>query len=57
MLYIVSMKNKSKTFHLGIRINEEMKNKLDKLASKNRRKTSDYCRIVLEDHIKDKSAQ
>ena len=57
MLYIVSMETKSKTFHLGIRINEEMKKKLDKLASKNRRKTSDYCRIVLEDHIKEKKVQ
>lgn len=57
MLYLVNMDTKPKTFHLGIRIDEDMRKELNKLAEENRRNPSDYARIVLEDHIKDKKKQ
>lgn len=38
---------------LGIRMPREMKSQLGALAAAARRKTSDYVRTVLEDHIKE----
>ena len=41
----------------SIRIDENMQKDLEELANKDRRKPSDYARIVLEDHIREKKGQ
>lgn len=46
------MRLKVKTYHLGIRISKDTEKKLKKLAKEDRRKLSDYCRLVLERHTK-----
>ena len=45
------MKRKNQT--MAMRINAEIREKLEKLAEKDRRTLSDYCRIVLEKHIEE----
>lgn len=47
------MRVKVKKYHLGIRISRETEKKLKKLAEEAQRKLSDYCRLVLENHVKE----
>ena len=37
--------------HLVVRIPDELRASLEKAAAEDRRKLSDYVRIVLEDHL------
>ncbi len=41
-----------KTEQLGVRISEELKKKLQKLADKDNRTLSNYIEIVLQNHVK-----
>ncbi len=43
---------KKKEATLIIRVDSKLKRQIIKLAIKDRRSTSDYIRIILEDHIK-----
>lgn len=42
---------------MNFRIDREDKEKLEKLALLERRKLSDYVRLVLHDHVKDKERE
>lgn len=50
MVYIEGMGTIPKGDRIGLRISKDTKKKLKKLADKNKRKLSDYCCIVLEEH-------
>jgi predicted transcriptional regulator len=39
---------------LTIRINSDLKIKLEKLAANNKRKTNDYLHLLIEDAVKNK---
>ena len=51
----VSPKNRSASqlmdTHLVLRLSTALKSALEKVAARDRRKLSDYVRIVLEDHL------
>jgi predicted transcriptional regulator len=48
------MEDKLKNYHLGVRIDQDTKTELEKLAKVNRHKVASYARIVLEDHVAEK---
>jgi predicted DNA-binding protein len=43
----------NKKYHLGIRISKDTENAIRILAKKDHRKISDYCRILIEKHVKE----
>ena len=43
--------------HLHIKISEETKKKLQELAIKDKRKLSDYCRLILEAAVEEKEQE
>jgi predicted transcriptional regulator len=44
-------------YHLGIRINDSLKEDLQKLADKDNRSLADYARLVLVAHVKSKKEE
>lgn len=41
-------------YHLGIRIPDDLRKELQKLADISNRKLADYARLVLVEHVKEK---
>jgi metal-responsive CopG/Arc/MetJ family transcriptional regulator len=48
------MSPQTKTKRLGIRVDDELHQKLERLAKSQRRKVSDLIRIILEDEVERK---
>ncbi len=44
--------NDKMTSQINVRIAKEVKDELERLAAKDRRKTSDFIRLILEDYVK-----
>jgi predicted DNA-binding protein len=42
---------------IGIRVSEELREKLERLAAENDRKLSDYVRVVLQAHVEQKNKE
>ena len=50
----MSPRNNPFTMSVLIRMHKELHSALQKVAERDRRTLADYCRIVLEDHVKRK---
>lgn len=52
LAYIKGMDKEPKDKRIDLRVSTSMREKLEEIAEEERRKFSDFCRIVLEDYAK-----